>query len=217
MRKSLLVILIIYLPWIVQSYALSEDKTDPAYFIVRLYETYQSIYDYRARFEYIENVNGKEKIKICEFSFMKPNYRKLKVLEGENKGASVAYNPSKNENRVAAKKGIFPMPGGLSLDDSRLGGFFSSGWGNEIEEVVNYADAGELEIVCEEDVDSARAVCISIVPSDTDSISKVLVWIDKKEFLLLRTEFYKENEFFSRKTWFDIGINIELGVDDFVP
>ncbi len=189
----------------------------PEYFLGKLVETYGRVYDYKAHFEYIKTEDSKEKTQICEFSFMKPDYRRLKVLEGDNKGASVAYNPSRSDDRVAAKKGIFPMPGGLALTDSRLEGFFESGWGYEIEEIIGYADDGELEILEKEEIDSATVVPISIIPVDRDSISRAIAWIDETEFLLLRTEFYRYNKFFSRKTWFNIEVNRGLNADYFVP
>lgn len=189
----------------------------PEAMIAGMTDAFEKVKDYRGMFEWVEMKGKKEDRRLCDFIFMKPDYQRIKVVAGADKGSSAAYNPSKSKKRVAAKKGLFPMPGGLPKDSKLLSGFFDAGIHEDIDAVQREAKEAAITELDGEKVDSRECAVVEIIPEDQKEYSKVKVWIDKKLSLPTRVEYYKKGRFHGRKTWSGLKLNVGLKAKDFVP
>lgn len=192
-------------------------KPDPKALITGMTGAFKKISDYQAQFEWVEIKKGKETRILCDFKFMQPDYQRVFVMEGDNKGSAAAYNPSKSTTRVAAKKGMLPMPGGLPKNSKLIDGFFDSGIGADIEEIQTQAAKAKLTLKGEEKVDGRNARVIEIVPDAPVKYTRTIAWVDAALGIPIRVEYYKDGKFHGRKTWQNLKLAPGLKADDFVP
>ncbi|MFH1538020.1 MAG: outer membrane lipoprotein-sorting protein [bacterium] len=195
-----------------------EEKKEegPEAMLAGMTEAFKEVKDYSAKFEWVEMKEKKEERQLCDFIFMKPDYQRIKVLAGGDKGSSAAYNPSKSTKKVAAKRGFFPTIT-LAKDSEMLGGFFDAGIYEDIDAVQGEAKNAEISELGEEKVGEYDTVKIEIVPEEPKEYSKTIAWIDKKTNLPIKVEYYKKDNLYGRKTWTDLKLNVGLGAKDFVP
>ncbi|MEW5944568.1 MAG: hypothetical protein AB1742_00060 [bacterium] len=193
------------------------EQSDGMGFLKKVEERYGKLKDYGGVFEYVEQKDKKQARHVCDFIFMKPDYQRMKVLEGAHKGSSVAYNPSKSTDKCVAKPAFPPVPVALSKNDKRLEGFFDSGWDSDVRFMKRLAGSGTVEIAGEESVEGRKAYLLVIKPGKDEEVSEMKAWIDREELFLVQYECLKDGEFHSRKTWRKVRLNPGLKPDDFVP
>jgi len=211
-KLSIIAMIMMFAPTL----AFSSEISDPEAVFQEMFKAYEKLKDYKVQFEYVERKGKKDEVRVCDFWFMKPDYQRLKVLKGEDAGSSVAYNPTKNRKRVAVKQGFIPVPGGLAKDDERLEGFFDSSWKSDMDEIYRLTRGGIPRLAGSEKLGDRTAYIMEFTRNKED-YTKIKVWIDKKDFLLLQYEYYKSGEFNSRKTWGNIVVDSGLRPDDFKP
>jgi outer membrane lipoprotein-sorting protein len=178
----------------------------------------QKLNDYHQKFEFTDLApkDGKEQTIVCELWWMKPDYLKLSVLQGNHAGSIVAYNPSKSKKTVAVKQGGVAIPGGMKKTDPAIAQFFTSGWEHSVNSVINDTAGAKLALDGNDKVGGHDAYRIQTAPTKT-GFSKITFWIDKKTGLLLKYVYYKGGKLFSKKTYYDFQTDAGLKATDFAP
>jgi len=196
-----------------------ESKTPDAKKVFNgLNDKIKSLKSYKLIFEYTEYLTDKKKEewRKCEFWFMGRDFMRLEVLDGTDKGSKVAYNAKRSKDKAHAKAGYMPFPIAVSKDDERLSGFFESDWESDIKGIAGDAKDGSFSYAGEEDIKGRTAHKIEITPKKAE-YSKILLWIDKKDSILLQYENFKDGKFNSRKTFYNIELNPDMNPKTFVP
>ncbi|MFC1474576.1 outer membrane lipoprotein carrier protein LolA [bacterium] len=185
-----------------------------------LSERIKNIKSYRLIFEYTEYIPKKktEEWRKCEFWFMGRDFMRLEVLDGVDKGSKVAYNVKRKKNKAYAKAGYMPLAIPIAKDDERIEGFFKSDWESDLKSMAEKTKDAEFSLAGEEKIKGRDAYKIEISISDEEAEhDRILLWIDKKESILLQYENYKDEKFADRKTWYEIELDVEMNPKSFKP
>lgn len=179
----------------------------------------RALKDYHHKFEFkdIDEKTGKIKSIVCEFWYMQPDFQKLSVLQGNHAGSSVAYNPAKSKKTVAVKQNGVALPGGLKKSDKQIKDFFIAGWLENFTRFDEETKGAAFALDGSEKVAGRDAYRIQITPAKGSEFSKITVWIDKKDSLLVKYAYFKNGKFYSQKSWFDIKTDAGLKDEDFTP
>jgi outer membrane lipoprotein-sorting protein len=176
-------------------------------------EKCKNIKDYRCIFEYTEIKNGKKSYRECEFSFVKnTGLRKMKVIDGENKGVILLYRPDEDKEKVKVKQ-IIPLT--LDKNDKRIEGFFSSDFSSDIYYLKYHLNKGKINYLREEKFLNKMCHLLEFIAGKNTEYTKALLWIDKKILVPVKIEKYVGSELFSQKVYKKIEINIGLTPEDF--
>ncbi len=207
----------------------AEDKPgdaapDAAKILAGLQTGLKDVDSYKVLFTYNKAATGKDdkEFRVCEFWFMKGDFRRLEVVDGDEKGSKVAYNPEKSTKKVAAKASYMPFPITLKKDDRRLAGFFKSDWQADIDEILEFSEGADLSYGGTEEIEGRKAYKIVILPKaaalpEDRKLDKIILWIGEKENLLLKYEYYEGDKLVEDKTWSEIRLNAKLTARDFKP
>jgi outer membrane lipoprotein-sorting protein len=171
---------------------------------------------YHLLFEY--NVMGvgksKKESRVCEFWYIEPDMRRLDVIDGDDKGNKVIYNGKQNKKAVRAKQPFLPVPISVDRKDPRLAGFFSSDWKADVGEIKGFTAGATPELVGGSKVKDREAWKIEF-KNLKGEYDRVVLWVDKKDKVLLQYEYYTGKDLFSRKTWYDYTLDAKLKPADF--
>lgn len=192
--------------------------TDPKKIFDESLKKTAALKDYRHKFEFtdVNPKSNKEQIIVCDLLWMKPDYLKLSVVQGQHAGSVVAYNPAKSIKKVQAKQNGIAIPGGMDKTNPMIAEFFTSDWNSNISVLRREIKDSTLTLLAAEKVKGRDAYKIQSVAKKSE-FSKIIIWVDKKDFFLLGYEHYKGGKFFNRKTWYDIKTDTGLKAADFVP
>jgi outer membrane lipoprotein-sorting protein len=174
--------------------------------------------DYTFKFDHkeINPKTKKEDATSCEFWWKTPDYRKLIVHQGQHKGSVVVYNPDKSKTKVFGKQAGVEIPGGMPKDAKMVEPFFKVGWQNDMIALKKSTREGKFALSGEDKVRGRKAWKITVTGAK-DEYDKVVIWIDQKDKVLLKHEYYKSGKFDSSTEIYDIKINADLKTDVFKP
>lgn len=191
---------------------------DAAKILDGLKSSLDDVDSYKVVFTYKKPATEEEEedFRVCEFWFMKDDYRRLEVVDGNDAGSKVSYNPDKSTKKVAAKASYMPFPITLKKDDKRLSGFFESDWQSDIDDIEELAEGAELSYEGEEKIEGRAAHKIIILPKEKE-LDKVILWIGKEDSLLLAYKNYAGGKLVDEKTWSKIRLGAGLESQDFKP
>lgn len=200
-----------------RSIAEKEKKPDPRKIFDAAAKKVDTLDDYYFEFESVEmDTKTKKNVStIVQFWWMKPDFRKLAVLEGNHKGSVAVYNPKKNAKRVFGKQNGVAIPGGVPKESDMVKEFFLVGWQNDFENLKKATNKGKFKLDGVEAVKETKEAYKITVDKPKSEFSKVVIWIDKKTGVLVKHEYYKQNKFHKSVTLYDIKVNAGLKDKDF--
>jgi outer membrane lipoprotein-sorting protein len=199
-------------------FAFSDDRTDEILYSIE--RTYESIFDYQCRLEALSFLGKKREERIINFYFKKPKLIRMDVLKGNRPfdGGSVgvyAGGEKVTGQRGGALKGIIlklnkenPLATtirGVTFDESDLE--------TVLKNLFFYRTRGTIAM--NETGDAYIFTCNASNPEENDGISKDLVWIDKKSFLIMRNERYEGETLVQAANWKGFIINAGLPIELF--
>ncbi len=179
-----------------------------------LYKRIETLNKYTFIFDYTEVKKDKTEARTCEFKYAGPEFIYLSVTDGDNKGSQVVYNAKKNKKAVRAKQSFMPMAISVGKDDPRLAGVFVTDWNSDLIAIKKMIAGAKPVMVGSDKIKGRDAYKIEFTGLKGD-FNKIDLWIDKKENLLLQYEYFKNNEFSQRKTWYGFKLDAPLTDDDF--
>lgn len=194
------------------------DKPAPDKIFQEMLKQSLKLKDYTFSFDHSE-INAKTKKEehtVCEFLWKEPDYRKLTVNEGQHKGSIVVYNPDKSKTKVFGKQGGMEIPGGMPKDTKMVEPFFKVGWQNDLMELKKLTREGKFTLDGEDTVKGRKAWKITVTGAK-DKYDKIIIWVDQKEKVLVRHEYYIKGKFDSGTVIYDIKVNPGLKADVFKP
>lgn len=213
-----LMMALVLLSLAVPRYAAEKQKSpDPKKIFDAAAKKVDTLDDYYFEFESVEydTKTKKNETTIVQFWWMKPEFRKLSVLEGKHKGSVAAYNPKKNAKRVFGKQNGVAIPGGVPKESEMVKQFFLVGWQNDFVDLTTATNKGKFKLDGVEAVKETKEAYKITVDKPKSEFSKVIIWIDKKTGVLVKHEYYKQNKFHKSVTLYDIKINSGLKDKDF--
>lgn len=174
--------------------------------------------DYSFRFDHteIDPKTKKEKITVADFWWKEPDFRKLAVIDGQHKGSIVVYNPDKSKTKVFGKQGGVEIPGGMPKNTAMVAPFFKVGWQNDLIELKKLTRGGKFALGGEEKIKDRAAWKITVTGAQ-DAFDKIIIWVDKKDSVLLKHEYYKQGKLDNRSIIYNIKINTGLKPAEFKP
>jgi outer membrane lipoprotein-sorting protein len=181
-----------------------------------LYKRTGELKKYKFLFDYLETKSEKSKgeSRTCDYWYAGPDFLRLVVLEGDDKGSQVVYNAKKNDKAVKAKQSFMPIAISVKKTDPRLVGFFVSDWASDLKDVKKFAGDAKPKLDGEGKIKDRLGY--KIVYTDLKGeFDKVIIWVDKKENVLLQYEYYKDGTMKQRKTWHDFDLNPTITDEDF--
>ena len=173
---------------------------------------------YKFIFEYEEPAreDKKKEWRKCEFWFKTRDFMRLAVLDGDDKGAKVAINAKRSKTSAYAKASYMPVALPIKLDDERLSGFLKSDWKSDFGEISKITKGGVFTLDGSDKIKERDAYKIEVKTKD-EKFDKVILFIDKKDKLILKYEYYIKGKLHSSKTWYDIQLNPEMSEKSFKP
>lgn len=181
-----------------------------------MFERYKTVKQYHHFFDYEETgmADGEKQNRVCEFWYVEPDVIRLDVISGDDKGSKVVYNGKKNDKTVYAKQPLMPVAIPLGKNDPRLGGFMTSNWKSDLNELKQLTGDAVPEFVGGSKVKDRPAWKIEF-KNLKGKYNRIILWIDKEQKLLVQYEYYAGDELFARKTWYDFDLETKLGPKDF--
>ncbi len=204
-----------FFSWTLSSSA-AEKAPDAAAIFDSMFKKIETVKNYKLTFDYEETKTEKSKgtSRVCDFWFVEPNLIKMVIVDGDDKGSKVAYNGIKNNKAVKAKQSFMPLPISVKKTDPRLVGFFVSDWKSDLNDIKSKVGAVKPKLAGQgkiKDRDSNKIEFDGL----KGEFDKILLWVDKKDSVLLRYEYYSKGTMKQRKTWHDFDLNAKLTEEDF--
>ena len=196
----------------------SNDLTDEV--LASIERTYESIFDYQCRLETLSFLGDKKEERLINFYFKKPKLIRMDVLKGNRPFDSGSVGVYEGGDKVTGHRGgalkgiILKLPQESSLATTIRGVTFEE---SDLETVLRnlYFYRDNAEIAARETGDAYLFTCITDNPEENDNISKDLVWIDKKSFLITRNERYEGETLVQAVNWKGFIINAGLPIELF--
>jgi len=181
-----------------------------------MYKKIDTVKNYKLTFDYEETKTEKSKgtSRVCDFWFVEPDLIKMVIVDGDDKGSKVAYNGIKNDKAVRAKQSFMPLPISVKKNDPRLAGFFVSDWKSELIDIKKKVGAVKPKSAGEGKIKDRLAYKI-VFDGLKGEFDKIILWVDKKDSVLLQYEYYLNGTMKQRKTWHDIDLDAKLTEEDF--
>jgi len=173
-------------------------------------KTYKFFFDYFV--PKTDKVKGESRT--CDFWYSGPGYLRLVVTDGDDKGSQVVYNEEKNDKAVKAKQSYMPIAISVKKNDPRLEGFFVSDWNSDVKEIKKFT-SGAKPILAGEEKIKDRVGYKVVFDGLKGEFDKVIIWIDKKDSVLLQYEYYLGGPLKQRKTWYNYDLNPAITNADF--
>ena len=200
------------------SHALSQKTASPSADAVMdsLYRKTAELQKYTFLFDYLKTKTDKEKgeSRTCEYWYAGHDFLRLIVRTGDDKGSKVVYNAKRNKRGVKAKSSFMPIAISVGKDDSRLRGFFASDWNSDLGDVKKFTAGAKPKLDGESKIKDRDSYKIEFTGLKGE-FDKVLLWVDKKDSVLLQYEYYSSGALKQRKTWYDYNLNPQITEDDF--
>lgn len=176
-----------------------------------------SIKDYHVFYDHYDAPKDKSKgsASTYEYWFKKPDFIKIKVVSGDNKGVRLAYRPDADPDKVHVKKSFIPLT--MAKDDKRLNGFFTSDYGADLADVKEWAKGGKFLLLKPDKIHGVEADVIELDCGPGADYTKAILWIDANNGVLLQYEYYRGDKLAERKTWYNYEIDKGLKSGDFKP
>jgi outer membrane lipoprotein-sorting protein len=183
--------------------------------------SWKGIRDYRCMMQSNNKLGQEKDLKKVDFAFKRNHQVRMEVLDGKNKGSVVARNDS---GRIKGKKGGILGVVAVTLGETderilNLRGrkFYEADWGTVLKEFSDRLKAG-WNVVVQGEEEVSGSPCDILVATGRESGSKVtkdMMWIDKKNHLVLRRKQYEGEDLINEVVWWDIQVNSGLGDDLF--
>lgn len=184
-------------------------------------ERLKGINDYTCTLTSYEREDSKEQYRVYEYRYMSPGWVWMKIIDGDNKGAVVAYNP--NTGKVRAHKGgilsvikISTTPDNNRVKSMRGHRIDHSHFPAVLDRMVNASKEAESTVV--ETLSTSWVVHIQNIanPEKFLGASTLIMTVDKTSLLPVKVEEFDANQnLVKRVEYKDIKVNVGLTTKDF--
>lgn len=177
---------------------------------------FDRINDYSCRFESFSRLGEKSTSVNFKYFFSKPKLVRMEILTGKYSGTILLYQGG-DEVRLKVSNmilGLFTFtfsPDHRYVCDVRGNGVHNSDWGYFINEHIKMLDLTESRLIGEEELDKRNALVYELLskdPSQSRSIAKEVIWIDKSQNILIKyMQYDKEGTLLQSGYYKDIMVN----------
>lgn len=181
------------------------------------------INDYTCTLRSYERKNSKEQSRVYEYRYLKPGWVWMKIIEGDNKGAVVGYNP--NTRKVRAHKGgilslikITTTPEDNRVKSLRGHRIDQSDFLSVLERMTRASSEAESTFV--ESINTFWVLRILNIanPEEFLGASTLVFTVDKNTLLpVMVEEFDANNDLIKRVEYKNIKIDVGLSTSDLTP
>ena len=183
--------------------------------IASILQNYESVVDYQCRLTVLSYLGNKREERIINFYFKKPKLIRMDILKGTRPGDSGSIGVYKGGDKVAGRRGgllsgivikvskdnpLVTTIRGVGLHESDLETVFDQLAFYKAKGRIEFRDAGSSYVF----------TCTTRNPAENEGISKDLVWIDSKNFLITRNERYEGDRLVQAASWGEYIVNAGL-------